>query len=331
MNQDILKINIPGKNTIFHSPIENGNIFIRTGIQESENFLSAVLYASSPTYSQFNQNKQQDIAKKINKDILQKKKLIENDIALKILLKDEIINILSRFYGYIIDNKKDIDIYRLFIKDNDIEIFKIITELYIKKNLIKDVEQYFEKNNNFSNILDFLKNNFENILKGYPQIPLNKKNYCTSKLETIIKISINYIEENSLNNNLDSENILIDEQYIKNVMENVNRNIYIIEGKSKLPYKVLNEKFLKYNKSLILLKINNHYETVGIQNEENTILRDFNNNDEIILIINSYLYNRNYFNKNYNIKSDSDSDEYFKQRKMYLKTLDIGDSESEDN
>jgi len=85
----------------------------------------------------------------------------------------------------------------------------------------------------------------------------------------------------------------VDSNSIEFISSRFNREVYFIDGVARLPYDVVQSEQLSRNnntkKSIILVRINNHYEILGRLLPGNKVQREFDNKDPLIVKITMFL------------------------------------------
>ena len=83
------------------------------------------------------------------------------------------------------------------------------------------------------------------------------------------------------------------------ISKKLNINIYFVDSETRLPFLFDQKQIFKDRKSVIVLKIDNRYETIGFLLPHDKIQRLFDYNENIINKINMFLFDKNKLLKNY--------------------------------
>jgi hypothetical protein len=296
-----LEILDTGKTVVFTSPLSGyDNYLVRTGIiQENNSFIHSVLTAYSKEYFYM--------------DIKGKKQLVEefmeNIFTIKQFKKD-----ITNYRNYKSKLLKFIkDIYNIKEELQDKKLRKIhkhisknpVYELFFEIVLIDDIEKMFNINDDVND----LKPDNNNMIDQYKNIINHEiKNYLES-LEILNhikdKTKLEFIKKNITNIvNLILDNIELYQfdVYIKDITKDINidmvniisnklkTDIYFIDSKTRLPYKYNTSQIYNNKKAIIILKIENSYETIGLLLDDNKVKRDFDFNHFLIKKINTFLF-----------------------------------------
>lgn len=311
----------PGVTVSFKTPL--GNDISRTGtLGDGSCFFHSLLYGIDPEYKNASSDKKYKIVKDLRKrlsqslDIYEWEKLGNGNLA--IISYSEIYSeLVTFFYNVVSDPEK-------FLKTNETNfINKKLLEILFMGKFIGDYEKLFT----LITVDDFekfiLPKSFENGIINSDSIILSKskdilKQRIKDKLEqgskfseeniknlantlyemisTISKTSKN-LAYNNFSKNLESCNYWVDHYLIEYISNYVDRDIYIIDDTTRMPYNLGNCDMYKGRKSVIILWIGRgHYESIGkiIDSEvkgKKEIIREFNPEDPLIQRINVILCN----------------------------------------
>jgi hypothetical protein len=201
----------------------------------------------------------------INFSEQKKKSYVENFI--KSFIGDFKDNVI-KFYNYI--EKKEIEGLDFFTdkiikKPSYIELYSMICKL-IKLQDVFDLHIMLE---NAYTILN--KTNLDE----------SRKNYFYKKYSTMLNTIYNYTKND----------IVINEQIIVQISKNLNRNIYCIDYYND--ERIVFSSDTDYAKSIIILKIKDNFEPLGIVDEESVIKREFYNNHKVFKNILNILLQEN--------------------------------------
>jgi len=297
-----LEILDTGKTVIFTTPLSGyDNYLVRTGIiQENNSFIHSVLTAYSKEYFYM--------------DIKGKKQLveefIENIFTIKQFKKD-----INNYRNYKSKLLKFIrDIYNLKEELPDKKLRKIhkhisknpVYELFFEIVLIDDIEKMFSINDDVNdlkpdnNIFDQYKNIINHEIKNYLDSleilnhikDKTKLEFIKKNITNIVNLILDNIElyEFDIYNKEITKDINID---MVNIISNkLKTDIYFIDSTTRLPYIYNTSQIYNNKKAIIILKIENSYETIGLLLDDNKVKRDFDFNHFLINKINTFLFQK---------------------------------------
>jgi len=297
-----LEILDTGKTVIFTTPLSGyDNYLVRTGIiQENNSFIHSVLTAYSKEYFYM--------------DIKGKKQLveefIENIFTIKQFKKD-----INNYRNYKSKLLKFIrDIYNLKEELPDKKLRKIhkhisknpVYELFFEIVLIDDIEKMFSINDEVNdlkpdnNIFNQYKNIINHEIKNYLDSleilnhikDKTKLEFIKKNITNIVNLILDNIElyEFDIYNKEITKDINID---MVNIISNkLKTDIYFIDSTTRLPYIYNTYQIYNNKKAIIILKIENSYETIGLLLDDNKVKRDFDFNHFLINKINTFLFQK---------------------------------------
>lgn len=314
------------KSVIMSSPLEGEYTLCRTGtIGEGSCFLHSILHSYSSKYISLSVSKRMDYIKKLRKSLSsslteEKWEKLGEGLISKIAFQEKFLEILSSFYS----NDNGDKMFNLITNIIKLELFEkiILPKIYKKyekdsiniqqQKIIKYSIIYFKKLNKDLELVKIFKKILQNILK-------NAKEQAFS----------NYIE------NLYSSSTYIDEYFIEIISNYFNRDIFFIDGNTRMLYQNASKNNIKNRKSIILVWINNcHYEIGGKLSSSHKIQREFETTDPLILKLKMFLCNPEQIQKNYPELTEY-LPTYYKKKSIHPKSpprnleLDNSDIESE--
>lgn len=288
-----LNILEPNKTVVFTTPISLKNTcLVRTGVINNDNssLLHSILLSYSKDYFYMDNKNRVKILNKLKINIFDKEKF---DVDNFLNFKNRFFEVFEIFYNHITNNEeiKDKNIEKIVKNICNNELHDIICELipledFKNISLVKDEKIFF-------NVEPFLDN--LDILK---YIEKEKSEYIKKNIKQIINNVIIEIEKDEYKIYLD--NILKDTDSINKISKCLKLNIYFIDYKTRLPFLFSSNQSFKNNKSIIVLKLENTYENIGLLLEENKVQREFKlEKDEIIKKIHTFLLFPEKINKKY--------------------------------
>lgn len=308
VKHDELSPTITNKSITFNCPLSENNdiIFVRTGSIKKSSFLHSILYGYSSEYATMDSDKQMKTLHKFKASLIGKiskddwRTTEQSDIICKIPFQENTSQILQDIYNFISTKKTS---------------KQTITELADKLNILKEIQLYTvitemlplskiqEIINNVSctNLSDIFQEVFTSVKKFINGIPEIKK-LSQTKIDSIQTKTNNFInkvmevaEDETFKKFLIGESVIddIDEHMITLISERINRNIYFLNSKTKLPYQILDSTKIKPDrKNMILISFpDNYYEIVGQLSHGNRIQRNFQPNDILVDKLYNFIYN----------------------------------------
>jgi len=306
------------KCVVFYSPVEGEEVFVRTGtVSDSQKFLHSVFHAFSEDYVGMGEIKRTKFIKKFKDNILKQINTSEweNSTECIITIKNTIIEIFKSFYEYIINKNLDLEKSHLKILNdilhssgNNTKKLKIIMKVIDHNEMCYEIiEKAYEKI--YDNDIDlFCKEVYNNILNCVTESPILKNSNIDKKRKFIYEVQTLFknvfdiaftISFEKYMNNLNDNDIETNINYLDIISSNIKRNIYFINCKTRLPYKVLPKEKMNYKKSIIVLSLDDGYEIAGTLLEGNKIQREFSNNNKLIKVINNFVYEPESIKNNY--------------------------------
>ena len=296
----ILDVN---KTLVFNTPLEQKSTLCRTGtISEGSCFIHSILHSYSPKYKNLDITNRMKYIKKLRKSLsstltMDKWKMLGNGLVSKLSFQEKFLELLTSFYCS--DNVEEDEMFEL--------ITKIVKLEYFEKIILPNIYKKYEK--------DTLRTQKDKIIK-HSTIVLNNKLKTTNDLDevhkkylikTFRKLIINILnlaEEQSFNTYIEklySSSFYIDEYFTEIISDYFNRDIFFIDGKTRMLYQNASKNNIKNRKSVILLWINDsHYEIVGrLNKEQNKFVREFQTNDPLILKFKMFLCNPEQISENH--------------------------------
>lgn len=313
-----LKMLPVNKTVIFHSPIENKYNLVRTGtIGEGSCFLHSILHAYSKEYISLNNKERMkfvrrlraSMASNVNKENWEE---MGSGLIAKIPFQENVNYTLRNFYNFIQTNNlkgsstKKI-VKKLFTKDDGeideskIEFYSLITELLpitvFEQNILPDSYKTSENLNIEQSKYTIVQNtsNYLNKLDTLKHIDSKRAKRIKNLTLDLIQLILDEAEDSAFKSYVKSLSDVtedIDSYLIGVISDRFNRDIYFIDAKTRMPYRVGGNEDIKNRVSIIILWIGrNHYEIVGKLLPGNIVKREFLSDDPLIEKINTFLFN----------------------------------------
>lgn len=296
-----LEILDTGKTVVFTSPFSGyDNYLVRTGIiQEKYSFIHSVLTAYSKEYFYMDIKGKKQLVEEFMENIFTIKEF-KKDMTNYRNYKSKLLNFINDIYNLKeeLPDKKLRKIYKNISKNP-------VYELFFEIVLIDDIEKMFNINDDVNdlkpdnnNMIDQYKNIINHEIKNYLE-SLEILNHIKDKIKlefikknitNIVNLILDNIElyQFDIYNNEITKDINID---MVNIISNkLKTDIYFIDSKTRLPYKYNTSQIYNNKKAIIILKIENSYETIGLLLDNNKVKRDFDFNHFLIKKINTFLF-----------------------------------------
>lgn len=304
------------KNVTFPSPLEDG--LVRTGtIADGSCFFHSALYAISPEYRTASEKEKKTIVRQLRKKYASNmtpelwERLGQGEVA-KVVYSQYTRDIIDTFYQ-IVENTGEYVEYD--------EEDPVLSYVYKKMFVGRGVSQY-KRLFDFIGLSDFegrvlpVVFDKKNETKGFPELLSIFKTTARRFLADKILVSRQTMTESELKGLFEALAILatesltiayetafeeykedlkncstwIDEKAIELTSDLLDRDIYIIDSKTKLPYNVGGCENYKGRKSIVILWLRGgHYEVIGRYMPDKTIKREFESTDPLVKKMYSYL------------------------------------------
>jgi hypothetical protein len=282
-----------GKTVIFATPISGyNNHLVRTGnIQEDKSLVHAILTAYSKDYFLMDKKTKKDYYTKFIENIVDIKSYEEKNENYT-RYKEQIIKFVEFMYADNQDELKTKNFKNILKQISNNPVYDLIPEIILKEDMLDILKPSSEVG--FSKYKDEVKHSVKNYLDSVDvlnQVDDNKKVELIKKnIKHIISIIIDDIktyEYNSFKNNILSQD---DFKLINTIMDKIKTNIYVIDSTNKLPSNFNKLENNKNSKSIILIKLDNTYETIGLLLPKNKIQREFDSDNFLVQRINTFLF-----------------------------------------
>lgn len=299
----------PDKTVVLKSRMNVENILTRTGaLGDGSCFFHSLLYCISTEYRKHNLSEKILVVKRIRENLSQTITCecwenLNNGLISIVMFQEQVNISLTDFYSFIQNTKiKDPKTLSSIIKQtnldkNNLHIYQLIADLLpitiFEKNILP--ESYKIKGNIDRISKEILKNTIQYFYKKdeIRKIQVSKARYLETYLKKIIEIVLKTSKQKSYEKYVSSvknPKVNIDTFLIDFISDKFNRNIYFIDGETRLPYKNFSNHLDQKRKSLVFVWVNrNHFESIGILNENKTITREFLHDHPLISKIRQHL------------------------------------------
>jgi len=319
-NLKILEVN---KTVVFNSPLEGNEVLVRTGtIGDGSCFFHSLLHAYSRDYVEmdilgkknFVHRLRASMAGKVDKENWQE---IGGGFISKVPFQENVNSILVNFYRFVNDEdrvrgKSSKKVIKELIGEDQekLELYELLTELVpledgFEKNILPKAYKRSEDGLIDSCKLEIVNHSLKYLerLDSLRDVEREKVQYLKATLSNFVNVVTNEAEESAFNEyvsglkNISKE---VDSYTIGLISDRFNRDVYFIDGNTRMPYRTGDTANLKNRKSLIVIWIDqSHYEIVGRLLPGNRIQREFNSDDPLIKKINMILCNPQYVSRSY--------------------------------
>ena len=359
-----IKILPVNKTVVFYSPIEGDDVMVRTGtIGEGSCFFHALLHSYSKEYTMMDKKDRMKLVLKLRAGLAGKidqegwESMGDGNIA-RIPFQENILDILTNFYTFL-DNKTEIRgrstrrVYKHLVGDNKekLETYEIISELLPLEDAFEKVILPKAYKYNTQTLLEYKKYIIQEsqsyIVKSgiLNTIDDKKSKFILSTISEFIGAICKEAYDSAFKNykkSLENVGTEVDNYTINFISDRFNRDIYFLDGKTRVPYNNCDTlDTLKRRKSIIVIWINNnHYEIVGRLLPGNRIQREFDSDDPLIKKLNMFLLEPHKISKTYPeltqyvpklSQEESDDDSNYSPRRRSRDLNDDSDDDSENS
>lgn len=317
-NLKMLPVN---KTVVFKTPLENEEeVLCRTGtVAEGSCFFHSLLQAISKEYQTMDIDNKMKFVSKLRNKIASKFneenwENINDGILSKITFQEKVIKNFNDVYLYFsknkIKHKRTKEILKTILDKYDYDNNNIITELVNLEMLESNIlpKSYDESENlKIEETIELvIKNSVDYLLKR-PEF----KNLEEEKTDFLIKVLIDMFisilrssKDDAFNEYVEkmrNPNEDVDTYTLSEISDKFNRDIYFINGNTKLPYNNFSTtSTLKKRKSIIIIWVGgNHYEIIGRLLPDNIVQREFKPTDVLIDKMYTFLIDPKEINKKY--------------------------------
>lgn len=234
------------KTVTLYSPLADN--LVRTGtLKDGSCYFHSILHALSLTYRKMDNPTRKTLVKNI-RNLISEKLTIEKWLTLG---KGEIAKVSFQ--------TTVLPFLSPYLKDHQISI-KVFED--------KILPSAFQFNEDIDTLITNLAKTLENKIPKIKDILKDCKRYCYNQYRQSLKELNSWIHVDTI-------------EFISNYF---NRDIYIIDAKTRMPYVLSgHNQLFKKRKSLIILWIDQcHYEILGTLQSNNTVIRQFEFNDPLI-------------------------------------------------
>lgn len=359
-----LKILPVNKTVAMRTSFEGNDTLVRTGtIGTGSCFYHAFLHGYMREYSSMTREERSRTVRKLRASLagkVDKEKWEElgGGVIAKIPFQKNVNFILTNIYRFLTNDSKSRGsstkkvLEKLMGEGEDLEKYQIVTELVP----IEDLEQkilltaYSKTEDDYiaetktiivQDILDMLNKKDE-----IQSLPEDKADYIRKIAKKFFKTILDRSERDAFKSfikGLQNMSEEVDEFTIGIISDHFNRDIYFVDGRTRIPYsKASPQTYLKRRKSIILAWVGeNHYEIVGVCLPGNHIQREFLPDHPLVDRLYTFLCHpdqnppfprssdRNSEHSEHHSSSDNESEEENSDYKYY--SLSDNDRSEDDN
>lgn len=362
-----LKMIAPNKTVVFWSPTEGDDVLVRTGtIPDGSCCFHSLLYGYSKEYvsmdddgrKKFVRRLRASMAGKVSKQSWEE---IGGGLIAKIPFQENVNYILLNVYRFLTNDKsskgrstKKVMKKILETNQDNAEVYILLTELIpfekgFEQNILPEAYAQTEKSNIDACKNAIVKRSIRFLYKKdeIKALDQQRAKYIENCLCKLLKEILDEAEESAFQSYVKGlENVTeeVDLYTIGLISDRFNRDIYFIDGKTRLPYNNSStSQTLKGRKSLIVLWIgDNHYEIVGRLLPGNRIQREFSHTDPLIQKLYTFLVNPSeipkkypelnaYLPKEYRVDSNQEENDSDNDDKRSRSNSDMNSSDEDDD
>lgn len=310
-NTSNLKIIPVNKTVVFYSPIEGDDVLVRTGIiSEGSCFFHSLLHAYSKDYATMSRKDRMKFVHRLKASYIgridkENWENMNNGILAMEPFKNNVLNIITNFYNFLsttnpVKGKSTRRVIKNLSKTSaiNLQVYNILMDLLplddcLDKHIIPTANQQLSIQS-YTKVLISESLSYINATKILDSIDPKKAQFIKETLTTFMTIVTKEARDSAFKeyiSNLNKVMLDIDSSVIDFITERLNRDIYFIDGSTRLP--CYPHDFNKKRKAIIVLSIDNgkHYEVVGRLLPGNRIQREFDSSDHLIQKI--FLLNNN--------------------------------------
>jgi hypothetical protein len=302
------------KTLVFYSPIEGRDVLVRTGtLSEGNSFVHAIFHAYSKEYAQMEKKGRMKLVSKFyskisDKFLTKRWNDASSSIVAQVPFQENISKLFTDFYRFVskekdCKTKEGKKIAKSLLRDKkDLETFQIIFEIMsletLEKKLLPEIyekctEQTIENCKQF--ICDQIRSFVDNTLNKLDKnLEKSKRQFFIDKVILLCNAVTEQAEQIAYKKfckDLKDISLTIDPFTIGILSEKFNRDIYLIDSRTRMPYIFGNKENIKNRKSIVVMWVGGiHYEIVGKLLPGNRIQRQFEHDDPLIKRVNMFLY-----------------------------------------
>ena len=309
-----LKMLPVNKSVVFYSPLEGDDVLVRTGtIGEGSCLFHALLHAYSKDYATMDRKSRMkfvirlraSMAGKVNVESWEE---MGEGVISKVPYQENVREILENFYRFVneeggkvkgrssrrvlkklIDSNNELnDVYRVL---SELVPYKVLTTTCLPRGYDRTQDDKIDQTN--IAVCEEVTTHLCS-LKEMKQLDDKKAKYIVKKMNDLMLMVLKEAKDSAYRSyvkGLERVSESVDTYTIEFISNRFDRDIYFLDGTSKLPYNTCPTSVnLKGRKSMIILWIGgNHYEIVGRLLPGNRIQREFAADDELINRMRTFL------------------------------------------
>lgn len=314
----------PNKTVVFYSPVEGRDVLVRTGVMSEDNsFIHALLHAHSLEYVKSDENDRVKLASRLQlsvSDKLDKNRWddVSSKLVAQVPFQENIKDLMVDFYKAIQKDrppKSSKNVYKTLLNDsktgkNELATYQIICECVPIDQVKTTLTESYSKSGDekidkckaviFEDFKKMAVKTFEGI--GH-DLDSARKKYCVDKVMKLIQTVVEEASSNAYKNylsDLKNKAIPIDTFSLTIFSDRLNRDIYFLDARTRMPYQIGDNNNIKNRKAILLMWVgSSHYEVVGKLLDGSRIQREFYPEDPLIKRINTFLYKPEYVAEQY--------------------------------
>jgi hypothetical protein len=313
--QESLQMLSVNKTVVFCSPLETKEVLVRTGtIGEGSCLFHALLHAYSKDYVAMSREGRMKFVRRLRASMAGRItesswEELGDGVISRVPFQESVLKLTDDLYAYLHSPTTDIhqvkgrSMRRLLTKlQKNLENYEIIPELLPLSVLFDTcLTDAYKKSENkkiddtSQDILDEIQTHLANHSE-LVQLESERVQYILSLVRTCFEELLKEAKKSAFRSyikGLERVTEDTDSSTIEFISERFKRDIYFLDGTSRMPYNICpTDKNLKNRKSMIIIWVGgNHYEIVGRLLPGNRVQREFSPDDPLINKIRTFLLN----------------------------------------
>lgn len=290
---------------VFKTLLQGDDRYVRTGtIGDGSCAFHSMMHAFSPRYVGANESARKKIVVKVRNEIAssitKSQWIAQQGVAAIISFQQKISQNISLINAFLSDDETSLpDKLKIecgLTTPANISLHQIVFDIISPQTLFDDtIIPKLSEYNTLSECKDTLNtvacdalNNDKNV----QQVSSTRQRFLKNRLSLLIEGLTRVSESEAFDDYISSMGdfrTYVDTTMFDNIADWFGRDIYVIDGKTRLPYSFTTT--LKNRTAIVLLWVNeNHYEVIGRVCDGNTVKREFDQDDILIKKMNMFIY-----------------------------------------
>lgn len=290
---------------VFKTLLQGDDRYVRTGtIGDGSCAFHSIMHAFSPRYVGANESARQKIVDKVRNEIAssitQPQWLAQQGVAAIISFQQKISKNLSLINAFLSDDETSLpDKLKIecgLTTPANISLFQIVFDIISPQTLLDDTIipklSEYDTLSECKDIINTVACDALNNDKDVKQVSSTRQRFLKNRLSLLIEGLTRVSESEAFDDYISSmrdSRTYVDTTMFDNIADWFGRDIYVIDGKTRLPYSFTTT--LKNRTAIVLLWVNeNHYEVIGRVCDGNTVKREFEQDDILVKKMNMFIY-----------------------------------------